>query len=103
MNIRYSNKEIEKACNDVKYSKKVYGIDMAEKIALRLTQIKAASNIDVLIACRIGRCHALLGDRRNQYAMDLVHPYRLIFTKCKNEIEFIEIIEIGVLAFKSSR
>ena len=29
----------------------------------------------------IGRCHALEGNRRGQYAMDLAHPYRLIFVE----------------------
>ena len=30
---------------------------------------------------RIGRCHSLIGKRKGQYAMDLTHPYRLVFIK----------------------
>lgn len=32
--------------------------------------------MEMMIACHIGRCHTLKGNRKNQYAVDLVHPYR---------------------------
>jgi proteic killer suppression protein len=42
----------------------------------------------------IGRCHPLKGNRKSQYAVDLVHPYRLVFEKIGNEIQIANIIEI---------
>lgn len=42
----------------------------------------------------IGRCHLLKGKRKGQYAMDLVHPYRLIFEKIDEEIRIVMVIEI---------
>lgn len=30
----------------------------------------------MMIACHIGRCHTLKGNRKDQYAVDRVHPYR---------------------------
>ena len=67
---------------------------MTEKIHMRIDEIRAADTIEELIACRIGRCHPLLGKRRGQYAMDLVHPFRLIFEKKGNEIQIAHIIDI---------
>lgn len=34
------------------------------------------------------------GNRKEQYAMDLVHPYRLVFEKEGDEIQIACIIEI---------
>lgn len=42
----------------------------------------------------IGRCHMLKGDRQNQYAMDLIHPHRLVFGKIGDEIQVVKIMEI---------
>ena len=35
----------------------------------------------MMIACHIGRCHTLKGNRKNQYAVDLVHPYRWVLLR----------------------
>ena len=43
---------------------------------------------------RIGRCHQLSMNREGQYAVDLVHPYRLIFEKVDAGIQVVMIIEI---------
>lgn len=52
---------------------------MAPKIHMRIDQISASTSILYLIKYNIGRCHLLFGDREGQYAIDLVHPFRLIF------------------------
>ena len=52
---------------------------MAEKIHLRVDQLKAPLSLDMLLKFRVGRCHPLKGQRKDQYAMDLVQPYRLVF------------------------
>ncbi len=67
---------------------------MAEKIHLRLDQIAAADSIEMLLENRIGRCHALKGTRKDQYAMDLEQPFRLVFEIHSSEIQVVKIIEI---------
>ena len=47
-----------------------------------------------MINFSIGRCHQLNGNREGQYALDLVHPYRLIFVKIDDQIQIVKIIEI---------
>ena len=54
---------------------------MATKIHQRIDEISAADTVEMMIQFHIGRCHALTGSRQNQYAVDLVHPYRLVFEK----------------------
>ena len=47
-----------------------------------------------MVQFHIGRCHPLKGNRKVQYAMDLVHPYRLVFEKIGNEIQIANVMEI---------
>ena len=37
---------------------------------------------------------SLANNRKGQYAMDLVHPYRLVFEKHGDEIQIAHILEI---------
>ena len=94
LKVEYKNKKLEKVCTDAKNAEKQYGRQMAEKIQFRIDQIRAADSIESLVQLHIGRCHSLTGDRNGQYAMDLVHPYRLIFCEKGKNIEIALILEI---------
>ena len=94
LKIEYKSKKLEKVCTDAKTAEKQYGRQMAEKIQLRIDQITAADSIGMLVQLHIGRCHALTGDRKGQYAMDLVQPYRLVFQEKNGNIEVAQILEI---------
>lgn len=83
-----------KVCTDAKISDRIYGKAMSEKIQMRIDEITAADNVEELIMYHIGRCHQLSNNRKGQYAMDLVHPHRLVFEKYGNEIQVANIIEI---------
>ena len=48
----------------------------------------------MMIMCRIGRCHLLTNDRKGQFAVDLVHPYRLVFERRGNVVEIAHVLEI---------
>lgn len=47
-----------------------------------------------MVKYRIGRCHPLKGNRKEHYAVDLIHPYRLVFKKLGNDIQIAYIVEI---------
>jgi proteic killer suppression protein len=96
LRIEYKSKKLEKICVNAEVTTKTYGIRMAEQIQRCIDILAAADSVEMLIKYRIGRCHILKGKRKEQYAMDLTHPYRLIFIKVEQEIqiETIKIIEI---------
>lgn len=94
MVITYKNKRIEKVCTDAKTAERTYGQDMADKIHQRVDEINAADTVELMIQFRIGRCHPLSQNRKGQYAVDLVHPYRLVFEKKGGEIQIANILEI---------
>lgn len=94
LQIEYKTKKLEKVCTNASEATKLHGQEMADKIHQRIDEITAALSVEMMIQYRIGRCHPLKGDRKNQYAVDLVHPYRLIFEKKGIEIQIVNIMEI---------
>ena len=94
MLIEYNRRTIERVCTDAAVAERKYGRRMAEKIQMRIDQIQAADSVEMMIKFQIGRCHPLKGNRKEKYAVDLVHPYRLVFEKKNNEIRIVNVIEI---------
>ena len=94
MEVTYKSTRLEKLCTNAYAAEKKYGIQMAEKIKLRIDQISAAISVEMMLQFKVGRCHQLKGDRKEQFAVDLVHPYRLIFEKLGDDIQIANIMEI---------
>lgn len=67
-----------KVFNSDKELRKAYGERMARTIKMRLAVLKNARTLTIVPTTKPDRRHQLVGDRRGQYAVDLVHPHRLI-------------------------
>lgn len=52
---------------------------MAKTIMIRLAVLKAAHILALVPTTPPDRRHQLRGDRDEQFAVDLVHPHRLVF------------------------
>ena len=52
---------------------------MAQTIQMRLAVLKNARMLTMVPTMPSERRHQLSGDRKGQYAIDIVHPHRLIF------------------------
>lgn len=94
MDVEYRNKKLRKQCEDYGEAKKVHGLQNANIIHLRMEQIKSASDIDFLLRTNIGGFHKLSGDRKEQYAFHLKHPFRLVCSVVDNNITIVRIEEI---------
>ena len=94
MKITYKTRKLEKVCTIASETEKRYGVEMSEKIHQRIDEIDASETVEEMIQYHIGRYHHLKGNRKCQYAMDLIHPQRLIFEKKGNEIQIVNVIEI---------
>lgn len=94
MEIEYRSSRIRKVCTNAHEAELKHGIKMAAVIHQRIDEISASPSIEMLVQYRIGRCHPLKGNRKEQYAMDLVQPYRLIFEKKGSSAEVARITEI---------
>ena len=94
MEVTYKTNKIKTVCTDAKVSDRTYGNEMSEKIQMRIAEIEAADTVEEMIKFHIGRCHSLTNNRKGQYAVDLVHPYRMVFEKHGNKIQVAHIMEI---------
>lgn len=74
----FAEKSLEKAFNNKAVLVKKYGANQAIKMLDRLTDLRAAQNLDMMRSLP-GHCHELIGNLKGYLALDLVQPYRLIF------------------------
>lgn len=79
MEIHFQSKKLRKTCNDFRRLQKEYGQRQAKLIRRRLDELRAANVLAHIRHLPQARCHELHGDRKGQLAVDLKHPYRLIF------------------------
>ena len=79
MDIAFRTRKLETTFNSTKALHRAYGSRRAKVIMMRLAILKAAKTLEQVPATPPDRRHQLRGDRDEQYAVDLVHPYRLIF------------------------
>jgi plasmid maintenance system killer protein len=78
MNIMFRTAQLRKAMNDSRELKRRYG-SRAAKIRQRLDELAAASTLEEMRRLPAARCHELKGDRAGSLAVDLGHPFRLVF------------------------
>ncbi|MEP6646515.1 MAG: type II toxin-antitoxin system RelE/ParE family toxin [Saprospiraceae bacterium] len=106
MKITFADKRLEKLANDDRKRVKEFGKLRAEKIKVRLAQLRFATSLED-VKTLPGNYHELKNNRKGQWACDLDQPYRLIFSPHQNpiptnedgqyiwlEIRAVEVIEV---------
>ena len=79
MDIFFKTRKLARVFNSQRELRKQYGDRMARTIAIRLAVLKNARRLSMVPVTLPDRRHGLAGKRKKQYAVDLVHPYRLVF------------------------
>ncbi len=79
MEIVFRTRKLEKAFNSANTLQKTYGARMAKVIMVRMAVLRAAHNLSMVPNTKPDRRHQLGGDRDEQFAVDLVQPWRLVF------------------------
>ena len=81
MEISVSDKKLRKAMESEASSRTLLGPEMAKKLLLRLTSLRAAASLAIFWPPKSGpeRCHELTGKLDGIFSVDLKHPYRLLF------------------------
>lgn len=78
MEIYFADKKLENLCNDQAQFIRKHGRVRFDKLTNRLNDLKAAETLADMRYLP-GRCHLLTGNLAGKFALDLDHPYRLIF------------------------
>jgi plasmid maintenance system killer protein len=79
VDILYQDHKLEKVFGDELRLRRNYGKVCAQLIKQRIDQFTKAKNLAELRSEPQARCHELKGKRAGTLAVDLKHPYRLIF------------------------
>lgn len=75
MKITFKNKKLEGTINNYKILSKTYW-NQASRIIKRLDQLKACPTLKQMA---FDRPHELKGDKKGIFAVDIEHPYRILF------------------------
>lgn len=86
MDIMFGSTQLQKTCISGMEAVRAYGSQCAKALRVRLDDMSAATTLATLRKLPQMRCHELTGDRKGQLAVDLRHPYRLIFTPANQPI-----------------
>lgn len=84
MEIDFKDKRLKDLCEQAKLAERKLGSKMARKLRARLADLMAASSVVELP--RAGRPHPLTGIRAGEFALDLVHPKRLVFVPAHDPV-----------------
>jgi toxin HigB-1 len=76
MEITFSDRKLQKLCEQPAIAQKKLGASGARKLRSRLADLLAAETVQELVA---GHPHPLKGDRAGQFAVDLDGGNRLVF------------------------
>ena len=79
MEIVFRTQKLARTFNSLKLLQRAHGDRMARAIASRLAVLNAAGTLSMVPVDPPERRHQLKGDRDEQFAVDLVHPHRLVF------------------------
>ena len=79
MDIYFKSTSLATICNNSKKMLGKYGERNTRIIKQRLQEIEATENLAQLMKLPGPRCHPLKGNRKGQYAVDALNPYRITF------------------------
>jgi plasmid maintenance system killer protein len=79
MQVRFAAAKLQKIVSVEKTLNKTFGQQMTKRIKTGLAVLQAADNLSRVPTSGSIRCHQLSSDRDEQFAIDLLHPNRLIF------------------------
>ena len=107
MDIKFGNNKLKKLANDPSKCKKELGDKRGTIFLKRLNDLSIADTLED-VRNLPGRFHELTGNLKGQWACDLDHPYRLIFTPQEDPIPtnsdgqylWLEITGVEILEIK---
>lgn len=89
MEIEFKTAKLKKTCESYDLARKQWGEKMARAIIKRLNEIQSADCIADLNHAPPTRCHLLEPHKRGIYAVDVGHPFRLVFQAISESGELV--------------
>ena len=90
MEIFFRTTKLRAACSTVRDSDRTWGADRARVVRRRLAELQAAESLAMVSVLPPARLHQLDGQRKGQYAVDAIHPFRLTLEPWHDELPLLE-------------
>lgn len=95
MIVDFKTSKLKKQCENPNIAKKDFGSNIGDRLTQRIRELTSATSLEDIGFIPAARLHRLEGKRQNQYAVDLVHPFRLVFEPVlKDGVEIFELDRI---------
>ena len=86
MDVSFRDSKLAKTCGSEKALVKAYGKANARKVMMRLTLLEAAETLSHVPVTPPTRRHELKGSRKGTFAIDVQHPFRIVFEPASNPV-----------------
>jgi proteic killer suppression protein len=90
MEVVFRTRKSQKASNSEELLEREYGAENGRLIMRRLLVLQAANSLADVPRDKPVRCHALEGKRKSQFAVDVKHPFRIIFEPANDPLPLRE-------------
>jgi proteic killer suppression protein len=100
MQLWFKNNKIKNQCENPLRARRDFGLRIGNVLTQRVAELAAATSLLDIKHIPAARLHRLEGTRADEYAVDLVHPFRLVFKPILQKgvdisnLESIDIIRI---------
>jgi toxin HigB-1 len=86
MDLHFKSRKLEKACSVERESVRTWGAERSRVVRRRLAELAAAESLAVISTLPPARLHPLSGNHEGQFAVDVQHPFRLVFEPHHDEV-----------------
>lgn len=94
MNVSFRNRRLERAYSDSAEAVRRWGPKAGRKYIVRVTQLVSARDWEDIMNLKAARAHALRGDMKGLWAVDMDERWRLIVNPSRNGTE-VEVMEVS--------
>jgi proteic killer suppression protein len=95
LDIYYRNNKLRRSCEEKREGVRAWGSQIAAKVLQRMGELAAAETLADLYLIPAAGCHQLKGDRCHRFAVNLKHPFRLVFEPEGEKTDFMEGNEVN--------
>jgi proteic killer suppression protein len=95
LKVTFRTRKLQRAFEESARAVREFGPEAGRSYIQRIIIIKAAKSLEDLKVQRSLRCHELQGKRAGQWAMNLTHRFRLVFTMDGSELDVVRIEEVS--------
>src|SRR4051812_16955036 len=86
MELIFKSRSLQKTCESERKSVRTWGAERSAVVRRRLAELIAAENLAVISTLPPSRLHPLKGERDGEFAVDVRHPFRLVFEPWHTEL-----------------